>query len=195
MSPVTALGALVLDDGEAVGIRVEGARQPGVSFARARLVDVQLVRCDLSGCDFSSSAWERVELVDCRLSAVELPQASLRHVTFTDCRLDDANVRLAQLRDVRFASCDLRGAELQGAQLERVAFAGTDLTRADVSGVRCRDVDLRDARLDALEGASALAGATIEPGQLVGLAPALARALGIVVAVRDEVSQQGGAQT
>src|SRR5258706_14216889 len=37
------------------------ARHPGESFERARLVDVELVRCDLSGCDFSESVWQRVK--------------------------------------------------------------------------------------------------------------------------------------
>ena len=52
---MTELDALVLDDGEAIGVRVVGARQAGESFEQARLVDVELVRCDLSGCDFSEA--------------------------------------------------------------------------------------------------------------------------------------------
>lgn len=39
------------EDGELVGGRVQGARHAGDAFARARLVDVELVRCDLAGCD------------------------------------------------------------------------------------------------------------------------------------------------
>src|SRR5204863_1531335 len=79
---------LVLEDGDAKGMRVEGARQAGEAFERARLVDVDLVRCDLSGCDFSETIWHRVTLTDCRCSSVELGQATLRDVTFADCKLD-----------------------------------------------------------------------------------------------------------
>ena len=43
------------EDGELVGVRVVGARHAGEDFARARLVDVELVRCDLSGCDFTEA--------------------------------------------------------------------------------------------------------------------------------------------
>ena len=68
------------DDGEAIGVRVVDARQAGEAFAGRRLVDVELVRCDLSGCDFSEAPGERVRLVDCRASAIELPQAKLRDV-------------------------------------------------------------------------------------------------------------------
>lgn len=149
------------DDGEALGLRVVDARHPGEAFERARLVDVELVRCDLSGCDFCESVWQRVKLVDCRASAIELPQANLRDVTFVDCKLDDANFRLAKLQRVRFDASVLAG--------------------ADMSNAKCAAVDLRGARLDGLRGVASLAGATIGPDQLVGLAPALAQALGLRV--------------
>ena len=175
---------LVLEDGEAKGLRVEGARHAGDAFERARLVDVQLVRCDLSGCDFSETVWHRVTLTDCRCSSIELGQATLREVTFADSKLDDANLRLAKLQHVRFASCVLAGAELVGAQLQKVAFPASDLAGADLSNARCVEVDLRGARLDGVRGVASLAGATIGTDQLIGFAPALAQALGI--AVRDD---------
>jgi uncharacterized protein YjbI with pentapeptide repeats len=169
------------DDGEAIGLRVVDARHAGEAFERARLVDVELVRCDLSGCDFSESVWQRVKLVDCRASAVELPQANLRDVTFEACKLDDANFRLAKLQRVRFDGSVLGGAELIGAQLDDLAFPGSDLAGADFSNAKCSAVDLRGSRLDGVRGIASLGGATIGFDQLVGLAPALAQALGVHV--------------
>jgi uncharacterized protein YjbI with pentapeptide repeats len=178
--------ALELDaDREAVGIRVVDVRQPGQSFARARLTDVELVRCDLSGCDFSESVWRRVQLVDCRVSAIDLSQSDLRDVSFRDCRLDDANLRLAHLRRIHFDGSSLAGAEFTGGRLDTVEFEGSDLAGADFSHARCAAVDLRGARLDGLQGIAALAGATIAADQLFGLAPALARALGLRVHVEE----------
>ncbi|MDP9332173.1 MAG: pentapeptide repeat-containing protein [Actinomycetota bacterium] len=169
------------DDGEALGLRVVDARHAGEVFERARLVDVDLVRCDLSGCDFSESVWQRVKLVDCRASAIELPQANLRHVTFEACKLDEANFRLAKFQHVRFDGSVLCGAELVGAQLDDLAFDGSDLAGADFSNAKCSAVDLRGARLDGLRGIASLAGATIGVDQLVGLAPVLAQTLGLHV--------------
>lgn len=169
------------DDGDAIGLRVVDARHAGEAFARSRLVDVELVRCDLSGCDFSESVWHRVTLVDCRASGVDLSQTKLRDLTFTGCRLDDANLRLAQLQRVRFEDSRLAGAEFAGGHLDEVSFGGSDLTRADFSAATCATVDLRTARLDGLEGIAALKGATIGFDQLVGLAPALAIALGLTI--------------
>jgi uncharacterized protein YjbI with pentapeptide repeats len=192
MPAVVPAPALVLDDGEAVGVRVEGARHAGEPFARARLVDVQLVRCDLSGCDFSEAVWQRVTLTDCRCSSIDLSQARLRHVTFEDCKLDDANLRLATLADVRFDGCVLVAGELAAATMERVSFPGCDLAAADLSQARCTDVDLRAARLDGLKGVAALRGARIGVEQLFGLAPALAAAVGLTV-VADDAPGRGDA--
>jgi uncharacterized protein YjbI with pentapeptide repeats len=178
---VISSDALVLDEGEAVGLRVEGARHAGESFAGARLVDVELVRCDFSGCDFSESVWRSARLVDCRLSAVELTQAKLRDVAFSACRLDDANLRMSTFTGTRFEECDLQGAEIRAATLDTVVFPRSDLRRADLSQVRAKDVDLRGARLDAMKGIGSLRGATIDVEQCVALAPALADALGINV--------------
>jgi uncharacterized protein YjbI with pentapeptide repeats len=185
--PLEPAPALTLDDGgDAIGLRVADARHAGEAFERARLVDVLLVRCDLSGCDFSESTWRRVELVDCRLSAVELPQVRFDDVRFEDCRLDDANLRMAHLHRVELATSVLQGAELIAAQLEEVTFRDCDLSAADFSGARCAQVDLRGARLDGLRGVASLGGATVGFDQLVGLAPDLARALGMTVRPDDE---------
>jgi len=172
---------LVLDDGEAKSVRVEGARHAGDAFERSRLVDVELVRCDLSGCDFSESVWHRVRVVDCRMTGVELSQATLRDVSFVDCKLDDANFKLSKLRNVRFESCVLVAAEFVASAWEQVVVPGCDLRGADLSQVKCADVDLRDARLEGMKGVASLGGATISGDQLVGLALVIAHAMGIKV--------------
>jgi uncharacterized protein YjbI with pentapeptide repeats len=177
---------LVFDDGEAVGVTVTGARQPGEQFARTRLADVTLNRCDLSACDFSEAVWHRVTLTACRGSSIELAGARLRHVTFTDCRLDNANFRLAQLRDVTFTECGLAASLWNHALLEGVRFPDCDLRSADFSNVRVEDTDLRRARLEGLQGAGSLRGATIGVDQLLTLAPAIAAALGFHVRPDEE---------
>jgi uncharacterized protein YjbI with pentapeptide repeats len=169
------------DDGDVIGVRVTDAREPGGAFSKSRLVDVELVRCDLSGCDFSESRWQRVRLVDCRASSIDLSQTNLRDVTFEGCRLDEANLRMAELHSVRFRESQLTGAELTAGTLEQVSFPACDLAGADFSQSRCASVDLRTARLDGLRGVGALSGTTIGFDQLVGLAPALAVALGLKI--------------
>jgi uncharacterized protein YjbI with pentapeptide repeats len=176
------------EDGEAVGIRVVGARQAGDDFARARLVDVELERCDLSGCDLSEAAFHRVRLTDCRATSIELGGATWRMVTVHDCRFDDANFRGMQLEQSRVEGSNCARADFGGARLDRVQFPDCDLSGADFSNARCSEVDLRGARLDALKGIGSLRGATIGPEQLYVLAPGLAAAVGMSVREPDDDS-------
>ena len=55
------------------------------------------------------------------------------------------------------------------------------MTELLVAGSTLADVDLREASLETVVPAAALAGATITEAQALGLAPALARELGIDV--------------
>jgi uncharacterized protein YjbI with pentapeptide repeats len=91
------------------------------------------------------------------------------------------NLRSSTLTDVTFENCLLRDVDFGGATLVRVSFAGYTLTRTDFAKVTCTDVDLRGAELGITAGYESLRGATIDSGQLVALAPLLARHLGITV--------------
>jgi uncharacterized protein YjbI with pentapeptide repeats len=174
------------DDRELVGARIVGARHAGEAFPRSRLVDVELVRCDLAGCDFSEAVLHRVRFSDCRGIGIELGGATWRSVTVVDCRLDDANFRTAQLAQVRFDASVCTRADFGGARLDDVRFPACDLAGADFSNVRCADVDLRGARLDGLQGIGSLRGATIGIDQLFGLAPGLAAATGVSVVAEED---------
>ena len=83
--------------------------------------------------------------------------------------------------EVRFEDCVLRDAEFGGATLRRVGFGGCTLARADFTKASCDEVDLRGAELGISGGYESLRGTTIDSGQLVALAPLLARHLGITV--------------
>jgi uncharacterized protein YjbI with pentapeptide repeats len=65
------------------------------------------------------------------------------------------------------------------ASLDHVEMTGCDLTGADVTRARMDGVRFRSSTLDSLTGATALAGATIDPAQLVPLALSLFGELGI----------------
>src|SRR5207248_8727943 len=96
------------------------------------------------------------------------------------------NFRVARLEEVRFEATNCARADFGGARLAAVAFPDCDLTDADFSNARCTDVDLRGARLEAVQGIGCLRGATIGPDQLFGLAAGLAAATGIAVREPDD---------
>jgi len=132
--------------------------------------------------DLAETGWQDVTLTGCALAGVPAFSAALRRVTFRDGKLDSVNFRAGSLTDVTFENCLLRDPDFGGATLLRVSFPGCTLTGADFTKVTCTDVDLRRAELGIAAGYESLRGATIDTVQLVGLAPFLARHLGITVA-------------
>jgi len=106
----------------------------------------------------------------------------VRRVHFDQVKLDAVNFRGAALIDVVFTDCLLREVDFGGAKLTRVRFPGCTFEEADFSRAKLADVDLRGARLHFKAGLDALRGATIDGGQLVELAPALAAHLGLKIA-------------
>jgi len=153
----------------------------GGRLRKARFTDVTLRETRLVVCDLAETGWLDVTLDGCALSGVQAFSASMRRVTFRGCKLDSVNFRSGTLNEVTFEDCVLRDAEFGGATLRRVGFGGCTLARADFAKASCDEVDLRGAELGISGGYESLRGTTIDSGQLVALAPLLARHLGITV--------------
>ena len=165
--------------------RFTGVRFAGASFEHARLVDVEFVRCDLAGADFSEASGVRVRCDRLPVRGRRAPAGPAASVRVRRLRgSTTANFRMARLEDVRFDACSLVTTDLTAAQLTRVVFSGSNCAATDFTNVRCEDVDLRGARLEGIRGVGSLRGATIGRDHLVPLALDLAIASGLLV--RDE---------
>jgi uncharacterized protein YjbI with pentapeptide repeats len=158
-----------------------GVTLDGVTLRRSRLTDVWMREVRMMAADLAETGWLDAWLSGCALAGVQAFGSSLRRVTFRGCKLDSVNFRDATLTDVLFEDCVLRSADFGGARLTRVRFPGCELERADFTKVACTDVDLRGAALGITAGYDSLRGTVIDSVQLVGLAPLLARHLGITV--------------
>ncbi|WP_037913146.1 pentapeptide repeat-containing protein [Actinacidiphila yeochonensis] len=155
----------------------------GTGMRRARMNDLWVSGTRFTGVSLVESEWLDSSLTGCSLAGVEAFGAVLRRVRFRRCKLDSVNLRAAVLREVVFEDCVLRDVDLAEARLEQVAFPGTRIERARLGRTALTTVDLRGATaIDLADGYESLRGAVIDTGQLLDLAPALARALGIVVA-------------
>jgi len=132
--------------------------------------------------DLAETSWQDTTLDGCALAGVQAFSSALRRVRFRGGKLDSMNFRSATLTDVTFEDCVLSNVDFGAATLLRVSFAGCTLTGADFTKAACTKVDLRGARLGITAGWESLRGVTIDSGQLVTLAPYLARHLGIAVA-------------
>ena len=154
----------------------------GGEWGRTTFADVRIEDSRLLGPDLSASHWRDTEVVRGIASGVQWHDADVRRVHFDQVKLDAVNFRGAALIDVVFTDCLLREVDFGGAKLTRVRFPGCTFEEADFSRAKLADVDLRGARLHFKAGLDALRGATIDGGQLVELAPALAAHLGLKIA-------------
>ncbi|OBB47570.1 hypothetical protein A5748_23115 [Nocardia sp. 852002-51244_SCH5132740] len=92
------------------------------------------------------------------------------------------NFRAATLQDVTFADCVFRDTDFSAATLRKVDFPGSRLEGVALHGATLKDVDLRGATaLDLIADIGTLKGAIITTPQLMEMAPAFARAAGIIV--------------
>jgi uncharacterized protein YjbI with pentapeptide repeats len=203
-----------LDDHDGTALE-PGQEYDGVRFADldlgeqaapdARLIGCALARCALDGCglqgssfvevtidglrsaaaDLADAQWTDVAVADSRLAGTELRGAVLKRVVFRDCKLDAVNFRTASLLDVTFERCVLDEPDFGSATLRRVRFDACRLLAAGLSGAKLEDVDLRGSELGIDRGHGSLGGAIVDTNQLVALAPALARHLGITVLDQD----------
>jgi uncharacterized protein YjbI with pentapeptide repeats len=157
----------------------------GTNLRRARMNDVWASGTRLTGCSLAETDWLDSAFVGCSLAGLEVFGATLRRVVLRRCKLDSVNLRSAALHDVAFEDCVLRDVDFGGARLERVSFPGSTLERARFGRAELKRADLRGAvGIDLVDGYESLKGAVITPGQLLDLAPALARTLGITVKER-----------
>ena len=153
----------------------------GGRLRKSRFRDVTLGQVRFVATDLAETSWQDTVLDGSVLAGVQAFSAALRRVRFRGGKLDSVNFRSSLLTDVTFEDCVLHEVDFGAATLLRVSFPGCTLTGADFTKVTCTDVDLRGAALGITGGYDSLRGVTIDSGQLVALAPYLARHLGITV--------------
>jgi uncharacterized protein YjbI with pentapeptide repeats len=115
-----------------------------------------------------------------------LTRANLRDVVLRGCRANLAGFAETRMADVRFESCDLRESDFQDARMTRVVFDRCDLTGADLRGARFDRCRMERCRLDGAALGHELKGLTLSYADLLDAVPALADALGLSIADRDE---------
>lgn len=174
------LAELVLAGAKLDGVHFVGLVADETDLKGARLSEVHLEQANLPVVRAARSQWRDVQVTG-RLGSVEAYEAQWRSVHFVGCKLSFVNLRGAELLDVAFTDCIIDELDLVGAAATRVRLSQTRVNHLNVRQARLRDVDLRGATLEVIEGLTDLRGATISPLQLTLLAPLLADELGLNV--------------
>jgi uncharacterized protein YjbI with pentapeptide repeats len=161
---------------ELAGDDLSGSRLEGASFTHCRFRSIEADVARWRGVQARATAFH-----SSRMTGIQLNECELRDVLFEETRLDLANLRMARLERVTFRDCSLTEADFADAELVSVRFERCRLRGATFRDARCRSTDLRGSSVEDLDGAGGLAGATIDAVQLMELAPALARHIGLRV--------------
>lgn len=156
---------------------ISGVSFSALSMDGARLRDVVFEQCDLSALRLHEAALNRVEFRSCRMSGLQAPAAELRDVQFSDSKIDGANFRMSTLDRVRFTDCMLQSADFYSMKATMVRLFDCELTGADFSRASAAGTRLHGSVVDGVRGADALAGAVIDPTQVVPFALSLIAAL------------------
>lgn len=167
------------------GARLDGVHLTDVAAAESDLTgavlsEVHLDQVNLPVVRAARSQWRDVQLTG-RLGSFEAYETGWRSVQFVGCKLNFVNLRGAELVDVAFTDCVIDELDLLGATANRVRLSNTHVTHLNVRQAKFRDLDLRGADLEELEGLTDLRGATVTPQQLTLLAPLFAAQIGLNV--------------
>lgn len=149
---------------------------------KARFNDVWMQATRFVGSGFADSVWLDATITSGALSGVQAYGSDWRRVVFRGCKLDSVNFRSSTMIDVTFEDCTLVDVDFGSVTFNRVRFPGTTLRRARFPQASMTEVDFRGAaELEITDGIGSLDGATIDSGQLIDLAPALAAHVGLTV--------------
>jgi uncharacterized protein YjbI with pentapeptide repeats len=187
------LGEVEIAGAEWAGLRADGVECTEVVLADPDLSGAELVdwvlrdallrNPNLANATIRGGTQSRVLVEGGRLTGIQVAEAELRDVVWRGCGADMAAFRHTRLAHVTFEDCNLREADFTGLRGVHVRFHDCDLRGAGFRHAELAACELRRCRLDGIEGVEGLRGAAIELDELVDLAPALARALGIELLV------------
>ena len=160
---------------------LQGAELDGANLKGARIHDTELAEISAPSLAAPESSWCTASVRDSRIGAAVLHGGDWRSVLVTGCKIDFLNLRDTTLQDVVFENCSFRDVDLVNARATRVAFRDCRAETLDVRFAQFDAVDLRGLEFTRVDGLAALRGTVLDEQQLMALAPALARHLGIDV--------------
>lgn len=181
------------DEASAIGADITDSRihrlpADTLHARRLRLNEVEVDGPSVVTWNAPRSFWRGVVVDGGSIGVLDCSGANWHNVSLRGVRIGYANLRDAVLNDVSLIGCRIGTLDLAGATTNRVKLAECLIEDLDVRHRKGEHLDLRGldvVRLNKLEGADSLVGATISDQQARWLGPVLAAALQIAVAEED----------
>lgn len=160
-------------------VTLSDQRFVGLDLERPQLVDVAVDGCDLSGIAMSSYAGRRAKVLRTRIRDCVWAGGIMQDCSFDECPSERWSLRFSTLQRVTFTDCAFVEGDFYGVTFDKVTFERCDLTRAHFDSASVKELTLRSCTLLGVTGAMHLRGASIDLDDLAGLAPSLAREVGL----------------
>jgi len=151
---------------------------------RLRLAEVEVSNPVVVSWNAPRSSWRGVVVDGGSIGVLDCSGARWDNVLLTGVRIGYLNLREAMLSDVSLAGCRIGTLDAAGASTTRVALANCQVEDLDLRNRKGEHLDLRGldvVRLNRVDGADSLVGATLTEQQARWLGPVLGRALGITI--------------
>lgn len=178
----------LIDEGEVASeyarhVRLSGGQFRNVTFTDTvleslDLVDARFENCDLSGCKFTDSRFERVEFLGCRLMGTIFSDSTFKDCRFHASKLDYAIFGFAGIKNCLFDESQMVNCNFQDADIKHSGFENSSLIRAQMSGAKLKGIDFTTCEIDGVGiRLEDLKGMIVSPVQ----AMELSRLMGLVI--------------
>jgi len=157
----------------------------GSVLTDAAFRDTVLDNAKLANATLRGGSLTRVLVDGGRLTGLQVAETEIEDCVWRGCGADMASFRHAKLGRTTFEDCSLREADFMGLRGDWVRFHDCDLRGAGFAHAQFTNSEFRRCRMDDVEGIEGLRGTAMELEQMLTLAPALARALGVSLVGED----------
>lgn len=172
---------VALPHGRVLGCRFEDVACEVLDLQGTTMRESEVLRPSVVTVRAARGEWSDVRVRGGRIGVLEAYEASWSTVEITGVKASYLNLRAASLTDLTLTDCRIEELDLADARVERATLDGSQITRLTVQGATLEGFDLRGAAIEEIVGIASLKGAIISSDQLIDLAPALARAVGLAV--------------
>jgi uncharacterized protein YjbI with pentapeptide repeats len=157
--------------------RMDEAKLTGI-----HVVDSSWTRVAASGLAAPHSSWRDSSIRDSRFGLLDLSASTLLRLTITDAKIDYLNLRAATIREVVLTRVSIGEVSLSDASGTTFTLTDCTVETVELHNTRVKTIDLSTSTLTRIDGLDSLQGVVLSGGQVLDLAPSMAKHLGATLA-------------
>jgi uncharacterized protein YjbI with pentapeptide repeats len=162
--------------------QVADCRMDEAKLTGLHVVDSTWVRVAASGLAAPHSSWRDSSIRDSRFGLLDLSSSTLLRLTITDSKIDFLNLRGSTIREVVLTRVKLGELSLSDSSGTNLTMADCTIDAVEFHHGRLTTTDLSTSTVSRIDGLDSLRGVILSVGQVLDMAPMMARHLGATIA-------------